>query len=193
MAKRGKYADVNFRDADVWQWTPDRTCSDQGFRCKRGEFVTFWRRGRIERDVRAHVGRCWVITHDGLLVGYVTLLADKLTVGDLLSASEDVPYRTLPAVKVGLLAADSRAKGAGRRLLEWALEYVATELSPAVGVRFVTVDALYDPDEPYDSSGFYLKLGFRFADPDESLPPAEPYRAMYFDLKPLIEALQEVA
>jgi hypothetical protein len=28
--------------------------------------------------------------------------------------------------------------------VEWAIEYVATELVPAVGVRFVTVDALYD-------------------------------------------------
>jgi hypothetical protein len=66
-----------------------------------------------------------------------------------------------------------------------------SEIVPVVGVRFVTVDALYDLDvEPaYDASGFYTKLGFDFADPHESLPPEMPYRTMYFDLKPVIELL----
>jgi hypothetical protein len=68
---------------------------------------------------------------------------------------------------------------------------VVSEIVPVVGVRFVTVDALYDRDvEPaYDASGFYTKLGFDFANPYESLPPEMPYRTMYFDLKPVIELL----
>jgi GNAT superfamily N-acetyltransferase len=96
---------------------------------------------------------------------------------------------TFPAIKIGLLAVDQRAKGAGRHLVEWAIEYVVSEIVPVVGVRFVTVDALYDRDvEPaYDASGFYTKLGFDFADPHENLPPEMPYRTMYFDLKPVIE------
>ena len=103
-------------------------------------------------------------------------------------------YRTLPAVKIGLLAADGRAKGAGRRLVEWALEYVATELIEKVGVRFITVDAFYDLDPDshgghYDASGFYTRIGFNFVNPDESLPPPQSYRTMYFDLKPLVDAL----
>jgi hypothetical protein len=35
-------------------------------------------------------------------------------------------------------------QGAGRHLVEWAIEYVVSEIVPVVGVRFVTVDALYD-------------------------------------------------
>ncbi len=72
-------------------------------------------------------------------------------------------------------------------------EYVVTEIVPVVGVRFVTVDALYDRDvEPaYDASGFYTKLGFDFADPNQTLPPEIPYRTMYYDLKPLIELLND--
>lgn len=72
--------------------------------------------------------------------------------------------------------------------MEWAIEYIVQTLSPAVGVRFLTVDALYDPDTGYDSSGFYQKLGFRLVNPDESLPPLHGYRTMYFDLKPLIDS-----
>jgi hypothetical protein len=77
------------------------------------------------------------------------------------------------------------------RLLEWAIDYVITEVVPVVGVRFITVDSLYDADvEPtYDASSFYVKLGFELADPTKPLPPINPYRTMYLDLKPLIEVL----
>jgi hypothetical protein len=69
---------------------------------------------------------------------------------------------------------------------------VITEIFPVVGVRFVTVDALYDrdTDPAYDASGFYRKLGFDFSDPNESLPPEMPYRTMYYDLKPVLDLLE---
>jgi hypothetical protein len=91
--------------------------------------------------------------------------------------------------QLGLLAADSRAKGVGKILVEWALEYAAFELASIVGFRFITVDALYDPEEDpsYDASGFYEKLGFRFVHPTEIVPKARPYQTMYFDLKPIID------
>jgi len=125
------------------------------------------------------------------LAGYITLLADRLQVEDTLLAQEGVKYRTFPAVKIGLLAVDRRTKGLGVRLMEWAIDYVIAEVMPLVGVRFITVDALYDSDvkPAYDASGFYEKLGFEFADPTEPLPPVNPYRTMYLVLKPLIEVL----
>ena len=123
------------------------------------------------------------------------MLTDKLELEAPPLAGEGVKYKTMPAVKIGLLAADHRAKGAGRRLVEWALEYVASELVDTIGVRFMTVDAFYDLDKDsagvnYDASGFYGGIGFNFSNPDETLPPPDPYRTMYFDLKPLIEALR---
>jgi GNAT superfamily N-acetyltransferase len=119
----------------------------------------------------------------------MTLIADKLELDQPILIDEGVQYQTFPAVKIGLLAADRRAKGAGRRLVEWAIEYVAGELASTIGVRFLTVDALYDVDEtpPYDASGFYEKFGFRFVNAEEILPPSTPYRTMYLDLKPLID------
>ncbi len=75
----------------------------------------------------------------------------------------------------------------GHCLVDWALEYAATELISALGIRFMTVDALYDPDTtpPYDTSGFYAQFGFQFVNPDPILPPLVPYRTMYDALRRL--------
>jgi GNAT superfamily N-acetyltransferase len=189
MPQGGKFAGVDFSEILVEKLNPAQDVSGQGFRCKRGEFVTYWKQGRIQREVNACICHCWVLRHNNALAGYITLLADKLEVNIQLLEQEGVRYQTFPAIKIGLLAADERAKGAGSRLVEWALEYVAIELANAVGIRFMTVDALYDPDEepPYDASGFYQKFGFQFVNPDETVSRTVPYRTMYFDLKPLID------
>lgn len=196
MPPIARFAAVDFAFHPVTKLTPTLAETlGQGFRCQRGEFVTFWRRGRIAREEQAGISRCWVVAAEGYLAGYLTLLTDKLELEQPPLAGEGIQYRTLPAVKIGLLAADGRARGAGRRLVEWALEYVAVELADRVGVRFMTVDAFYDldPDSAgrhYDASGFYTRIGFNFVNPDEPLPPAQSYRTMYFDLKPLVDALK---
>lgn len=190
-AKKPKFADFAFSLDAVEQWTPGMDVSGQGFRPIRGEFATYWRQGKIAREVETHICRCWILRDGKDLAAYITLLADKLTVEERLLHDEGVLYKTFPAVKIGFLAADKRARGTGKFLVEWAMDYIATALSPAVGVRFVSVDALYDADKQYDSSGFYLKLGFQFANPHEEIPPREGYRTLFFDLKPLIDALSE--
>jgi len=165
---------------------PDPT----GFRPVRGEFATYWKKGRIAREVVAHVGNCWFARNDaGRLAGYITLFADCLSVQRPLLESENVQYRTFPAVKIGLLAVDNRAKGLGTVLMHWVFRYVAGELSPLLAVRFVTVDALYDPDSDYDTSGFYEHFGFTFADGEGKRVEGQPFRTMYFDLKPILDAL----
>jgi GNAT superfamily N-acetyltransferase len=189
MPQGGKFSGVGFSEISVEKLNPAQDISGQGFRCMRGEFVTYWKQGRIQREVNACICHCWILRHNDALAGYITLLADKLEVDVQLLEQEGVRYQTFPAIKIGLLAADKRAKGAGSRLVEWALEYVAIELANAVGIRFMTVDALYDSDEepPYDASRFYQKFGFQFVNPDETVPKTVPYRTMYFDLKPLID------
>jgi GNAT superfamily N-acetyltransferase len=191
MASSGKFDGVDFSQIEIELLTPELRQLGQGFRCVRGEFVTYWKQGRIQRETEAHLCQCWIARIEDALAGYITLLADKLEVEDTLLIQEGVKYRTFPAVKIGLLTVDRRTKRLGVRLMEWALDYVITEVVPIIGVRFITVDALYDfdVDPAYDASGFYEKLGFEFADPIESLPPVNPYRTMYLDLKPLMEAL----
>lgn len=191
MPPSSKFAGVDFSELPIEHLTSELSISGQGFRCLRGEFVTYWRQGRIQRDIDARISQCWILRCEDSLAGYITLLTDKLELEEPILLDEGVQYQSFPAIKIGLLAVDRRAKGAGRCLVEWAVEYVAAEISPTVGVRFMTVDALYDPDTtpPYDASGFYEKFGFQFVDPNESLPSSVPYRTMYLDLKPLIDLL----
>jgi GNAT superfamily N-acetyltransferase len=193
MPPSSKFADIDFSKMPVERVTPDLSGLGQGFRCSRGEFVTYWRQGRIQREINARISQCWVLRCEDSLAGYVTLIADKLDLDQPILIDEGVRYQTFPAIKIGLLAADKRAKGAGRRLVEWSIEYVASEIAPAIGVRFLTVDALYDEDmtPPYDASGFYQKFGFLFVNAEEVLPPSAPYRTMYLDLKPLIDLFDD--
>jgi GNAT superfamily N-acetyltransferase len=193
MPPSSKFANIDFSKMPVERVTPDLSGLGQGFRCSRGEFVTYWRQGRIQREINARISQCWVLRSEDSLAGYVTLIADKLDLDQPILIDEGVQYQTFPAIKIGLLAADKRAKGAGRRLVEWSIEYVASEIAPAIGVRFLTVDALYDEDmtPPYDASGFYQKFGFRFVNAEEVLPPSTPYRTMYLDLKPLIDLFND--
>jgi GNAT superfamily N-acetyltransferase len=140
--------------------------------------------------LRAHLGTCWFVRNsENRLAGYITLLADCLAVERQLLEAEDVRYRTFPAVKIGLLAVDRRAKGLGTALVRWAFRYTTTELCPCLGARFITVDALYDPDSDYDTSGFYARFGFLFADEEDRRVEGHPFRTMYFDLKPILDAL----
>jgi enhancing lycopene biosynthesis protein 2 len=67
-----------------------------GFRPLRGEFASYWKQGRIAREVRAHVGQCWFVREADRLLGYITLLADCLKVEHPLLRDENVKYRTFP-------------------------------------------------------------------------------------------------
>lgn len=187
MPPTGKFSGLNFSEHEVVFWTPDLVLGE-GFRCIRGEFATFWKRGRISREVNSFTSKCWVVHHESSLAAYITLLMDKLSMEAPILQGENIQYKTFPAVKIGLLGADLRASGSGKRLVEWAIEYVSTTIVHQIGVRFMTVDAFFDIDNNYDASGFYEKLGFLFVNPDEQLPPPDGYRSMYLDLKPFIEA-----
>ena len=196
-----RFSLADYSDIEPELWTPDHIKCGAGFHCERQEFRTFWNK-RIRRDFESSLGRCWVITENGHLAAYITLLADRLKVFGkdgvplpILSATESVEYRRFPAIKIGLLARDDRAKGSGKRLVEWALDYVASEISPRIGARFIVVDALYDKEAspPYDASPYYKKFGFEYAKEDEALPPVNPYRTMFLDLKPYLEANADVS
>jgi GNAT superfamily N-acetyltransferase len=184
---KAKFADVDFSKIEVVKWTPNQAELGSGFRCLRQEFATFWRQGRIARECNAHIGRCWVVHHENNLAGYITLLADKLVLRRQILKSENVRYTTFPAVKIGLLAVDHRAKGVGTKLMRWAIAYAARDLSVTLGTRFMTVDAFYDPDTGYDVSPFYEGFGFEFSHKNRKLTPNQTYREMFHDIGPLID------
>ena len=55
MPPTPKFSGIDFSEAEVEQINADLRSLGQGFRCVRGEFVTYWKQGRIQREVDANL------------------------------------------------------------------------------------------------------------------------------------------
>jgi len=194
MPPKPRFEGVDFEDIPVVEMNPDIAELCRGFKCKRPEFQSYIAGNLIKTESESILSKCFIVHHEGHLAGYITLLADKLSLKDPILLSEGVTRSTFPAVKIGWLAGDKRIKGIGRKLVKWAMVYVAENVSDKIGARFLTVDALYDIDvDPhYDMSTYYAALGFEFSNEEEELPPNDGFRSMYLDLMPLIVELREL-
>lgn len=194
MPQKTRFEGVSFDKIPVVEMNPDIAQLCRGFRCKRPEFQSYIGGNLIKTESDSILSKCFIVHHEGHLAGYITLLADKLALKEQILLSEGLTRSTFPAIKIGWLAADRRVKGIGGKLIKWAMEYVASNVSDKVGARFLTVDALYDADVAphYDMSGYYSQYGFEYANEEEALPPKDGFRSMYFDLMPLIIALRDL-
>ena len=190
---------IDFSQVSPVPWEPAHSKQSRGFQCIQPLFRTFLSR-EIPVDVKHRISKVWLIIAKQKVVAYAATRTDVLRILDNHGKPkkivlEDAVYTNVPSIKIQLLAADKRAKGAGTRLMKWLLDYIAQEIAPRVGVRFVTVDAYYYESNagegPYDSSHFYHnKFGFRYVNIQETLPPRDGYRSMYLDLLPLVEGLE---
>jgi hypothetical protein len=79
MPQSSKFAGVDFTEVEVEQLTPALSGLGQGFRCARGEFVTYWKQGRIQREVDARISHCWILRCEDALAGY-TLSGNRFNV-----------------------------------------------------------------------------------------------------------------
>jgi hypothetical protein len=57
MPPSSKFADIDFSKMSVERVTLNLRGLGQGFRCSRGEFVTYWRQGRIQREINARISQ----------------------------------------------------------------------------------------------------------------------------------------
>lgn len=117
------------------------------------------------------------------LVGYVTLLTDKINLEGNLKEffkEKDIHYKSLPALKIGRLCVhdDFLRRGTGKLMVLFAIR-IANEINASkAGCRFITLDAKRNPRKDLDSIHFYKKLGFKVL--KERLKGTTP---MYLDLK----------
>lgn len=104
---------------------------------------------------------------DGLktkVIGYITLLCGEVATDgkeDLVKDDLSYDYETYPAVKIARLAIDARYQrnhDLGTKLVEFALGLVKQSICPAIGCRFMVVDA------KKKSVTFYKKKGFTLLD-----------------------------
>jgi hypothetical protein len=196
-----KFSGIDFLTIQPEIWTPDHIECGREFRCVRDEFREYWA-DQLAIDIAGHVSRAFIIRDPECLAAYITISASSLEFKKVEGwrkqplIAEGIDYTSLPAIKIGRLASDIKARKSGTRLLKWTLAYVAKDIAPRVGVRFMTLEALYAADEidtitgtsPYDVSRFYReKFGFQYVDPNERLTSKTRYRSMFLDLKPMIE------
>ncbi|RZU99162.1 GNAT family N-acetyltransferase [Spiribacter vilamensis] len=133
---------------------------------------------------RRNVAKSYVAVDESHRVrGYITLICSQVQIAQAHHRPEGnkgpIAYKSLPSIKVARLATDKRYQGSGlgRSLLDLALAIALGDIMPAVGCRFLVVDA----KKP--SVGFYLKYGFT---PIQENYEDEDSPVLFLDLHPFV-------
>ncbi len=105
---------------------------------------------------------CFLRTDE--LIGYVTLSDDRIKLeGGLRQRflGKGIPYRALPALKIGRLCVDNKfiRRGVGTLIMAFATNVAENIFSDYSGCRFVVLDA--KRNEENDVVRFYQRIGFK--------------------------------
>lgn len=136
-----------------------------GFDCGVKEYNTFLQYAKKYDELNISKTRLLVDKKTGSLIGYMSLNSDTIRLEDSekkLNDLEKVPFKSIPALKIGKLATSKdpkyRGKGYGTFLIEIA-HLVADNLNKTgVACRFITVDADVQYNEETDK--YYKYHGF---------------------------------
>lgn len=111
----------------------------------------------VSQDVKKGLTKCFVLINNkqSKIIGYYTLSALSVFVGDIPSAQKHIRYPNIPAVLIGRLAIDTnfQHKGYGKFLVADAIHRIKN--NPTIGAAILVVDAIND-----EAVSFYKKLGF---------------------------------
>jgi GNAT superfamily N-acetyltransferase len=134
------------------------------FKSYESELVNFLVEDALENQKnKISVTYLWFLKESGQLVGYITLLSDRINLeGDLKQTFRDkgIEYHSLPALKVGRLCVDDSflRKGLGTLMLAFAVKVAHHIFNNYAGCRFIVLDAKRSPQN--DPIHFYKKVGF---------------------------------
>ena len=126
------------------------------FRSGNIDLDRFFQRYAGQNQFRHHIGTSWVAVGEGRILGFATVSAAHLEVGELPTAlRRKLPAYPLPVLRLARLAVAEEAKGlgVGRALLR-AVFALAWRMADEFGCVGVVVDA-----KP-EAVGFYERLGF---------------------------------
>ncbi|MFA6328217.1 MAG: GNAT family N-acetyltransferase [Candidatus Micrarchaeia archaeon] len=139
------------------------------------DLVDYLRHDALSQQAQG-ISATYLLFGQGALIGYVTLLADGITIKEdralvYFFGKKGIRYATIPALKIGRLAVSCpfQKKGFGTKLVSFAIG-TACGISERIGCRLISVDAK-------DSArAFYGKRGFI------PLQHGKRQRIMYLDL-----------
>lgn len=133
--------------------------SDERSTCRSGsiDLDRFFQRYAGQNQFRHHIGTTWIAVGEGRIVGFATVSAAHLEVGELPDTlRRKLPAYPLPVLRLARLAVAEEARGLGvGRILLRAVFALAWRMADDFGCVGVAVDA-----KP-EAVGFYERLGFR--------------------------------
>jgi GNAT superfamily N-acetyltransferase len=127
------------------------------FRSGNIDLDRFFQRYAGQNQFRHHIGTTWVAVVEGRILGFATVSAAHLEVGELPDAlRRKLPAYPLPVLRLARMAVAEEAKGQGvGRVLLRAVFTLAWRMADEFGCVGVVVDA------KAEAVGFYERLGFR--------------------------------
>src|SRR3990167_6252669 len=137
----------------------------QGFKSYEQELVNFLVEDALNNQDHKISVTYLIFLESGELVGYVTLLNDRINLeGDLkdLFRGKGIAYHSLPALKIGRLCVDHRflRMGIGTLMIAYSVKIAQHIFEEYAGCRFIVLDAKRNPEN--DQSTFISKSGLRF-------------------------------
>lgn len=160
----------------------------RNFDCGNEDLNDFLNTEEVERYEQEGLGRTYLVFYEGKPVAYFTVSFDGLRVEYLrtwksFSRLAEMKLETIPALKIGRLAVDSRyqSRGIGRALVNY-IAGMALETKGKMGVRLMILQAKPESIEFYGKCGFQLTVETR-------RERGRRNRTMFFDL----HALEDVA
>ncbi len=177
-------------DLEVEQINSSHTALFRNFSSFEKELADFLKEDALNNQAaRVSTTHLWFHKPSKELVGYVTLLTDKISLHAPLKEkfrNKGINYKSLPAVKIGrICVADKFLRRGIGTLMVQSVIYLMREINEKAGCRFITVDAKRNPDKAKDSLRFYKAMNFEvYKSRKKGAMP------MYKDVSKLIDSLR---
>ena len=137
-----------------------------GFKSFEKELEDFLKNDALDnQEKRISKTHLWFYKPTSQLIGYTTLLTDKISLEAELKEEfrqKGINYKSLPALKIGRLCVhdDFLRKGIGTYMLD-SVTFLVHKINEFAGCRFIVIDAKRNPDKSKDPIHFYLAKGFK--------------------------------
>src|SRR3989338_2966909 len=133
-----------------------------GFQCYEKDLVKFLHEDALDnQNKKVSITYLWFLKETNELIGYFTLLNDKITLkGNLENffKGKNINYSTIPSLKIARLAVDDRflRRGIGTLMIDYIVRRAKFISLKIAGCRFVTVDAKKNYIIFYQKRGFEI-------------------------------------
>lgn len=125
-----------------------------------------------QQDMR--LSNTYLFYYQGLVISFVTILADSIKLSNREKSKAELPYKEVPAIKIGRLGTHCKARGQG--IASFVIEFVKTlafnlsigkdvfgeDIGTSIGVRYVTLDSYQNNLRFYEKRGFTKNLNAEY-------------------------------